>query len=307
MGYDVIGDIHGHADKLDALLAKLGYIRRDRLWIPPQGRQAIFLGDLIDRGPKQIAVLETVRHMMDAGYARCVMGNHEFNAIGYATPSRVKPGEFLRRHSKKNMDQHAEFLNQVGANSDRHMEWIDWFRSLPPFLDLGDIRVVHAYWHQEHVDYVARHFHPDNGLEDAFLHAAFDEPSSAWIAMENLTKGLELQLPHGHSFVDHANVERSRVRTKWWLEEADSYRDIALVAKDQQHRIPDLPLNGAFMPAALSGAPIFVGHYWMTGTPCVQTSKVACLDYSAAKNGPLVAYRWDGESELDNRNFVLAG
>ena len=45
----------------------------------------------------------------------------------------------------------------------------------------------------------------------------------------------------------------------------------------------------------------------MTGTPGLQSRKVACVDYSAAKNGPLVAYRWDGESELDAGRFVQAG
>ena len=100
MGYDVIGDIHGQAFKLEALLRKLGYVERAGAWTPPQGRQAIFLGDLIDRGPAQVKVVNIVRSMIDAGHARSVMGNHEFNAIGYATPSRSQPGEFLRIESE---------------------------------------------------------------------------------------------------------------------------------------------------------------------------------------------------------------
>ncbi|MFN8751157.1 MAG: metallophosphoesterase, partial [Betaproteobacteria bacterium] len=54
MGYDVIGDIHGQAGKLEALLRKLGYVPRACGWVPPHGRQAVFLGDLIDRGPEQV-------------------------------------------------------------------------------------------------------------------------------------------------------------------------------------------------------------------------------------------------------------
>jgi len=49
---------------------------------------------------------------MDAGHARCVMGNHEYNAIGYVAPSRDSPGEFLRRHSPKNQAQHAGFYTK---------------------------------------------------------------------------------------------------------------------------------------------------------------------------------------------------
>ena len=307
MGFDVIGDIHGQADKLFALLTKLGYILRGSLWVPPEGRQAIFLGDLIDRGPKQIAVLEAVRGMVEAGYAQTIMGNHEFNAIGYVMPNKEQPGQYLRKHSTKNIKQHAQFLEQVGEGSEQHIKWVNWFRTLPPFLDLGGIRAVHAFWDQEHVDLVAQHYDPIHGLDEQFLYASFQEPSAQWLAMENLTKGLEVELPKGHSFFDQSNHERSRIRTKWWLTHATSYRDIALMDEDQKHRIPDLPVSAHFKPKHITGAPIFVGHYWMTGTPGIQTEKVACLDYSAAKLGPLVAYRWDGEEILDSKHFVLAG
>ena len=71
--------------------------------------------------------------------------------------------------------------------------------------------------------------------------------------------------------------------------------------------MPDLALPNDYIGAPVKGAPVFVGHYWMAGQPGLQSSKVACLDYSAAKDGPLVAYRWDGEQELDARRFVAAG
>jgi hypothetical protein len=57
----------------------------------------------------------------------------------------------------------------------------------------------------------------------------------------------------------------------------------------------------------VTGAPVFIGHYWMSGRPELQSPKVACVDYSAAKDGPLVAYRWNGEQDLDAANFVEAG
>src|SRR5574343_30461 len=142
--YDIIGDIHGHYAKLESLLDKLGYAQRNGTWTPPDGRMAVFLGDLIDRGPEQLRVLETVRAMRDAGHAHCIMGNHELNAIGYATPYPSTPGRFVREHSDKNLRQHAEFLRQVGEGSAAHREWVAWFRTLPVTLDLGGIRAVHA-------------------------------------------------------------------------------------------------------------------------------------------------------------------
>ena len=307
MGYDVIGDIHGHAAKLEALLRKLGYVERRGRWVPPQDRQAIFLGDLIDRGPEQVKVVNIVRSMIDAGHARSVMGNHEFNAIGYATQRPHVPGEFLRPHSGKNVAQHAEFLRQVGEGSGLHRELVEWFKSLPPMLDLSAIRVVHAWWHQPYIGLVSERIQSGRPMDETFLYAAYAHASPEWQAMEGLTKGLEVRLPDGHSFVDHGGVERHEVRTKWWHEVARSYRDVAIVADEQRHRVPDHSLPAGYAGAAVEGAPVFIGHYWMTGTPELQSAKVACVDYSAAKDGPLVAYRWNGEQELDARQFVQAG
>ena len=83
-GYDIIGDIHGHATKLEELLENLGYDAADGVYRHPT-RTVIFVGDFIDRGPEQREVLQIVRSMCDAGSAQAVMGNHEFNALGFGT------------------------------------------------------------------------------------------------------------------------------------------------------------------------------------------------------------------------------
>ena len=97
-GFDIIGDIHGCADKLTGLLTQLGFRQSGGVFRHPE-RQALFVGDLIDRGPQQIESLEIVRSMVDGGAARVTMGNHEFNAIAYATPDPRTHGEFLRPRS----------------------------------------------------------------------------------------------------------------------------------------------------------------------------------------------------------------
>lgn len=303
--YDIIGDIHGYASKIEALLRNLGYVERDGAWVPPEGRQAIFLGDLIDRGPEQLKVIEIVRRMVDVGVARCIMGNHEFNAIGYITEWPGSPGKFLRAHTESKVEQHIEFLRQVGEGSDLHRELIEWFRTLPPLLDLGGIRVVHAWWHQPFADLVSRDFGGAR-MSDEFMYAAFDKGTNAFAAMEGLTKGQEIRLPKGHTFTDHAGVERKQVRTKWWHEDPKCYRDVSIVPEGQEYSVPAHDLPDEFIRTDLSGAPVFVGHYWFKGKPVLQTSKVACLDWSAAGDGPVVGYRWNGESELSNANFVTS-
>jgi len=305
MNYDLIGDIHGQAGKLEALLARLGYANEGASWRPPDGHQAIFVGDLIDRGPEQVKVLRIVRAMVEAGHAQAIMGNHEFNAIGFALPDPERPGQHLRPRNEKNRGQHAEFLRQVGEDSDLHREIVDWFRELSPVLDLGGIRVVHAWWHQPYVDLIADRL-AGQPMSDEFMAAAFRRGSAEWLAMEGLSKGLELKLPDGHSFVDHAGIERRDVRARWWMDQPRHYRDVAIVG-DQSHLVPEHPLPDDYAGRPVDDVPVFIGHYWMQGVPSLMSPKVACLDWSAAKDGPLVAYRWQGEDVLDARNFVAAG
>ena len=75
MNFDIIGDIHGQAEKIEALLKRLGYAERDGC-NRQAGRQVVFLGDFIDRGPGQLRVGEIARRMVDGGAALAVMGNH---------------------------------------------------------------------------------------------------------------------------------------------------------------------------------------------------------------------------------------
>lgn len=72
--FDIIGDVHGCYDELVDLLAALGYSQEG---VPPEGRRAIFLGDLVDRGPKPVEVLKLVMEMVRSGHALCVPGNHD--------------------------------------------------------------------------------------------------------------------------------------------------------------------------------------------------------------------------------------
>ncbi|MEU4129704.1 polynucleotide kinase-phosphatase [Streptomyces wuyuanensis] len=75
--FDVIGDIHGCSSELDTLLGRLGYVEGAH----PEGRTAVFVGDLVDRGPDSPGVLRRVMGMVAAGNALCVPGNHE-NKLG---------------------------------------------------------------------------------------------------------------------------------------------------------------------------------------------------------------------------------
>lgn len=76
--FDIIGDVHGCADELETLLQTLGYARDEGgVFAHPQGRQAVWVGDIADRGPRVADAFEIVMRMEQAGRAWCVLGNHD--------------------------------------------------------------------------------------------------------------------------------------------------------------------------------------------------------------------------------------
>ena len=309
MAFDIIGDIHGQSDKLRGLLAHMGYQERDGAYRHPN-RSAIFVGDLIDRGPSQLDAVMTVRRMRDVGSAQVIMGNHEFNAIAWHTPNLARAGEFLRPRSgllgRKNRAQHAEFLAEFEDNPALHKEIVDWFLTLPLWLDLPDIRVVHACWHGGYMNELRPHLTAQLQLTPELLVNASREGTMAFRAVECLTKGLEIGLPDGVSFTDKDGHPRRHVRLRWWDVDGNTYRALALMPESLRKSLPDLPLDQDPREPYDNTKPVFFGHYWMTGQPVLQSPAMACVDYSAAKDGPLVAYRWDGEKQLNARNFVSA-
>jgi len=130
--FDIIGDLHGCADELEMLLAELGYQRQslavsDPGWgeyafAHPTGRKAIFVGDLVDRGPRVLDCVRIVRNMVQAGSAFCVPGNHDMKLLRKLQGKDVKITHGL-----------AETLAEIEAvpNDIR----VPFIASLIPYLD----------------------------------------------------------------------------------------------------------------------------------------------------------------------------
>lgn len=306
MNYDVIGDIHGNADKLISLLLKLGYREHRGAWIKA-GHQAIFVGDFIDRGPRQLETLRIVRRMVDSSHALAVMGNHEFNAIAWYLPDPKSFGHHLRpRHGpvgEKNRKQHAGFLLEVEGKPE-HDELIGWFMTLPLWLELPGLCVVHACWHTGHMAFLARALGSQARLDAGMVEAASRRGSAEYRAVECLLKGLEIDLPDGSGFVDKDGHERTNVRIRWWDPSAVTFRTAAILGDPIKERaLPDVEIPPSARIAKTCSKPVFFGHYWLTGRPSPRSARHVCVDYSAGKGGPLVAYRWEGEDELVAEHF----
>ncbi|QIN83519.1 polynucleotide kinase-phosphatase [Rubrobacter tropicus] len=138
--FDIIGDVHGCLDELVELLEKLGYEVRGNEGefevTPPAGRRAIFLGDLVDRGPKTPDVLRLVMGMVESGAALCVPGNHDAKLVRALRGKNVQLKYGL-----------AETLEQLGGEPPEFAERVDSFldRLVSHYvLDGGDLVVAHA-------------------------------------------------------------------------------------------------------------------------------------------------------------------
>ncbi len=314
--YDIIGDIHGHADALVELLTLLGYERIGGTFAHPE-RKIIFLGDFIDRGPKIREVLQIVRPMIDEGKALAVMGNHELNALAYHTPDADRPGDFLRSHNEKTFHHHPESLDEKNYKQHRHTvdqvppnelaSYLKWFRTLPMWLDLDGLRVVHACWDTQAVQVVRDALGRHHGITDSFLQLACKKDNPLFTSVEILLKGKEVKLPDGISFKDADGHVRSDIRTRWYLPTVgQTVRTYAFQSDEVDCDVNvETIAKAAAEPYPATAKPVFIGHYWLTAeNPSILAGNVACVDYSIAKKGFLCAYQWNGEQKLSNDHFA---
>jgi hypothetical protein len=302
--YDLIGDIHGHADELVELLSKLGYREHSGVYQHPS-RQVIFCGDFIDRGTQIRDVLQIARSMVEAGTARAVMGNHEYNAITFHTLRPEQTDQYFRRHNEHNTRQHQATLNQLSP--DEIKSAVQWFMSLPVALDLGQLRVVHACWDPLSIGKMSEALVNFGGFTTDFLLRSTDLRHPLFHAVERVLKGPELKLPEGCYVVDKEGGQRNRIRIRWFdPPDQHTLASYSLPAADDPE-LSQQPVRGSFraVPYDRTHPPVFIGHYWMPElTPRPLADNVACLDYSVAIGGCLCAYRFDGESRLSEERFV---
>lgn len=135
--FDIIGDIHGCADELVALLGTLGYeVAEDRTTAThPDGRRAFFIGDLVDRGPDIVGVLRLAMGMVRDGSAKCVPGNHENKLLRALNGRNVQITHGL-----------AETLAQLdGCDNAFRTELIEFLDGLVSHAVLDDGRLVVAH------------------------------------------------------------------------------------------------------------------------------------------------------------------
>lgn len=139
--FDIIGDVHGCADELEGLLRELGYAVSwsDECQVsvtPPAGRKAVFVGDLVDRGPRSPDVLRIAMHMEETGSAYVIQGNHDRKLFRWLDGRNVTIGHGLQQ----SIDQ---LLAEDYAFRAKTKTFLDSLRS-HAWLDGGRLAVAHA-------------------------------------------------------------------------------------------------------------------------------------------------------------------
>ena len=133
--FDVIGDVHGCADELEELLGLLGYRLDDGVYAHPDGRTAVFVGDLVDRGPRILDSVGIARSMVERGSAYAVPGNHDQKLVRALKGRNVQITHGLDR-SLAELEEHPEQRDEVA-------KFLDSLVSHYVF-DEGNLVVAHA-------------------------------------------------------------------------------------------------------------------------------------------------------------------
>lgn len=300
---DLIGDIHGHADKLEELLLKMGYTKSKNGYSHPE-RTVLFVGDYIDRGPKIRETLQIVKAMVDNENAIALMGNHEYNALCFHFQD--SEGGHLRKHLIKNIKQHYDTLNQFQNRQTEYEEYLEWFKTLPLYYETEQFRAVHACWDNNKIEYLRKTLIKDR-LTDALIYQSVKKGTALNEAIEQTLKGKELKMPKDLSFNDKDGTIRTEIRIKWWEDPSlMTYKSISVepIAELPQEQINLSDLKSLDFYSSLDKN-VFFGHYWLAGAPTLLKDNICCLDYSIANAGKLVAYQLNEESILINKNLTF--
>jgi hypothetical protein len=303
--YDIIGDVHGHADQLKSLLKNMGYQLVDDCYSHPT-RKAVFVGDFINRGPKIRETINLVRSMVEKGTAFAILGNHEMYAVLYYL--RDIEGKYYKKRIPKYQLQINQTLEEFVLYKEEFKSHLKWMRTLPMFLDFGDIRVVHACWDDENIRLLKSIITGPKLTKTVLREIALNGTKFSEKFWETC-KGIDFQLPKDLLVFDDEGRPHRSFRMKWWENPiGKTFKDISIESRFElpAYTIPHEIVK--FRTPYPEDAPIvFFGHYSLTEDFGILKENVCCVDSGVSRTGRLLAYRWNGEKKLKETNFVLSG
>jgi len=157
-------------------------------------------------------------------------------------------------------------------------------------------------------------------LDDDVMLQASTKGTPEYDALECLLKGPEVALPNGLKYLDKGGHERTEARIAWWRGDTSTYPLAALIPPGSQTpegqpfpALPDHPVTASDValwpvPSYTDEVPVVVGHYWSAADDLIHDPRMICVDLSAAEGlNPLAAYRWSGETTIDEAHLVWVG
>ena len=274
---DLIGDIHGHYQELQKILKILGYSYLKDELSHPENRKIGFVGDFINRGPQSVEVLTLVKSLCESGKAITVLGNHEFRLIQNSVAGKKIPREYK--------------------------PFIPWLRTLPLFLELKTLRMVHAVWHFSSIELLRGKSVED----DSFIWDTLEKKSSYKLAVDRILSGIKLSIPKELKLKDRFVVERTKGRLKWWKDlRGKPYAKCFLspMFPPIEDKGPTDDEFHELQPYSKDERPVFIGHYCLPPTVPKVNGQVVCLDGCVTCDNTLWGYRHDDSESVDASNLI---
>ncbi|MBK5194348.1 MAG: metallophosphoesterase [Flavobacteriaceae bacterium] len=302
--YDIIGDVHGHADQLKSLLKKMGYQLVDDCYSHPT-RKAVFVGDFINRGPKIRETLILIRKMVEKESAYAILGNHELYAVLYYL--RDIEGKYYKKRIPKYQLQINQTLEEFAPHKAELKSHLKWLRTLPIFLDFGDIRIIHACWDDENVKLLKDTITGPKLKKTILREIALNVTEFSRSFWESC-KGLDFQLPKDLLIFDDEGRPHRSFRMKWWdTPKGKTFKDISLESRfDLPAYIIPSEIIQQRKPYPKNDPIVFFGHYCLKQCCGILEENLCCVDSCVTRTGKLLAYRWDGEKKLNKMNFIIS-
>lgn len=187
-----VGDIHAQYTKMDSLLKHINASGKGDATL-------VFMGNLMNRNPafdcQNLKVLRRVKGLVDQGKAYCLMGSAELHAIGFASYNSDN-GKPLIPHSAVNCRQQKSFLDEVGQNTERHHYWVNWFKTLPIYLDFGDIRAIHGCWQNDYIQGITPYLDGEQSFRPSAWLSVFEFGHILNSMTDSLLQGPVLEPPY---------------------------------------------------------------------------------------------------------------
>jgi len=290
---DFIGDVHANEQLLIKLLKKLDYEKKNGVYKHPDNRLVCFLGDFINVGKENKAVISLIRKMYDNNNAIIINGNHEINLLIL----QLKYSIIKKNRIKKKYEIYSSLLNEFKTYDERK-SLINWLNTLPILIKTDNFIAIHAFWDINHYNNISSIIHPFPNSQTA---------AECLINPYFAAKQELLDIINGKRITIESADYKQSFRFKWWSPYiGKSYKSIIISHKSEN--IPDIEISKQHLSELkvnYGNLPIFFGHYWLQTPPYLISEQLCCLDFGGSKGGFLSAYRYNEEKKLCPNNIFF--